>query len=312
MSFKIGIVGLCTSHPDAWTNIIKEFNNSESWDVDIVAAWDSGETRPEGFTREFCEKHQIPNVVENLADMVDKVDGVIVHSANWDSHIEQARLFVAAGKAILLDKPVAGCLKDINQILDWIEQGRCIIGGSSLRFNKDVLDFLGTPVEERGEVHTAYSAIGVDDFNYGIHGYAMLCCLMGAGIRSVKYLGASRQNQFMLTWENGNIAFLTAGKAKWLPFNITVTTTENVFHIVAGKDIYQNFIKTVFPYFIGKEDKPPLTARELVEPALAALAARVSRQNHGAEIFLDDLSLSDDGYDGRQFAVEYRRARLAK
>jgi GFO/IDH/MocA oxidoreductase family protein len=309
MSFKLGLVGLCTSHPESWVPIIRKMTKTGTVDVEIVCAWDSAETRPKGFTAEFCEKFDIPTVIENLEDMVDMVDGVIVHTTNWDKHIEQARLFVEADKAVILDKPIVGNMSDAAIFLDWIKQGKRITGGSSLRFTSQTKDFLAKPEDERGKVHAAYACIGVDDYNYGIHGYAIISSLMGAGAQSIQYIGSSAQKHIKITWRNGNIALLTVGKSEWLPFNLTVVTSKNVEYIVA-EGFYESFLEEVLPYFTGMTDTPPLNIDEILEPELMAMAAKMSWQNKGQEIFLSDIAADYEGYDGTQFALEYRRARL--
>ncbi|MFA6567375.1 MAG: Gfo/Idh/MocA family oxidoreductase [Victivallales bacterium] len=311
MAFKLGIVGLCTSHPENWVPVIRDMTDNKIVDVEIVAAWDSGETRPAGFAAGFCRKFNIPNAVEKYEDMVGMVDGIILHTTNWDRHIEQARPFVDAGKSVLVDKPVVGNMKDGNIFLDWMRQGKRVTGGSSLRFNKEVGEFLAIPVAERGTVHTAYAAIGVDDFNYGIHAYAIVSSLMGPGIQSVRYLGSSNQKQLMLEWNDGKIALMTVGKTAWLPFNITAVTDKNVRQITVDNSlIYRSLLMAVLPYLTGKTDKVPLGMDEILEPELAAMAARISWLNNGQKIFLTDLRNDDPGYDGIQFALEYRRARM--
>jgi hypothetical protein len=311
MSFKLGLVGLCTSHPYAWIPIIREMTEKETVDVEIVCAWDSGETRPEGFTKEFCEEFKIPEAVDNLEDMVDMVDGIILHTTNWDKHIEQATPFVEAGKAVLIDKPIVGNMCDANIFLDWMKRGKRVTGGSCLRFAKEVRDWLAQPVEKRGEPHTAYAAIGVDDFNYGIHAYAILSCLMGPGIQSVQYICESRQKNILIRWEDGRIAFLTVGKAAWLPFSVTAVTDKNIFMTSTDNSIiYRSLLEAQLPYLTGKTDIPPLSVEEILEPELAAMAARQSWMNNGQKVFLTDLRGDMDGYDGNQFAREYRRARL--
>ena len=40
------------------------------------------------------------------------------------------------------------------------------------------------------------------------------------------------------------------------------------------------------------------------------MAARISWLNQGQKVFLTDLRLDDPGFDGTQFALEYRRSRL--
>ena len=64
------------------------------------------------------------------------------------------------------------------------------------------------------------------------------------------------------------------------------------------------------PYFTGKTDQPPIPSDELIEPELAAMAARMSWLDHGRKVFLTDLREDDPGFDGTQFALEYRRSRL--
>ena len=311
MSFKLGLVGLCTSHPDAWVPVIRKMTKEGLVDIEIVAAWDSGETQLDGFAAEFCKKHNIPHVVENMTDMVDMVDGVIVHTTNWDKHIEQAAPFVDAGKAVLIDKPIVGNMKDANIFLDWMKQGKRVTGGSSLRFCQEVKELLALPVEERGIVSTAYAAIGVDDMNYGIHAYSIISGLMGPGIQSAQYLGSSTQKQLMLTWNDGRIALMTVGKTAWLPFNITAVTDKNVYQVsVDNSRIYRSLLEAQLPYLTGKTDELPLSIDEILEPELAAIAAHQSWLNDGQKVFLTDLRQDDPGYDGDQFAREYRRARL--
>lgn len=311
MTFKIGLVGLCTSHPENWVPAIRELKEELKLDLEITTAWDSGETRPAGFAKEFCGQHAISGCCDTLEEMVDQVDGVIVHTTNWDKHIEQALPFVNAGKAVLLDKPIAGNLKDINIIQDWIKQGKCVTGGSSLRYTKEVNDFLNKPVEERGNIHSVFAPIGVDDFNYGIHAYAMVSAIMGSGISSVQYVGKSLQKHIKIQWKNGNIAMLTIGQQAWLPFTASIVTDKAVEMLkIDTANLYKNFLREVLPAFIGAGKHLPYELDAFAEPELAALAARTSWMNNGQEVFLTDLRLDDPGYDGTQFALEYRRARM--
>ena len=312
MTFKLGLVGLCTSHPGAWVPIIRALTEEELVDVEIVAAWDSGETRPAGYARTFCEQFDIPTPLENLDDMLDLVDGVIVHTTNWDRHLEQARPFIEADKAVLIDKPLVGNLRDANQLLDWVRLGKRVTGGSSLRFSAPVAEFLAQPVAERGEVHTAYAATGVDEFNYGIHAYAIMSGLMGPGFLSAQYIGFSGQKNIKLTWRDGKIGLLTIGRNAWLPFRIMAVTDKKTEFIdgSVGESPYRSLLEVMLPYLSGQTDEPPLPMETLLEPELAALAARASWLNHSQEVFLDDLRLDDPGYDGTQFALEYRRARM--
>ena len=310
MAFRIGLVGLCTSHPEGWVPVMRELAKEGIADIEVVACWDSGETRPVDFAQTFARDFNIPYTPAALEEMLPLVDGVIVHTTNWDKHLEQARIFVEANKAVYLDKPVAGNLNEINQILDWIKQGKRVTGGSVLRYCREVLA-CRKAVEEAGEtIYTGYSVIGVDDYNYGIHGYATLIAAMGPEVLSVQYIGSSNQKQIMIKFTNGRVGILTVGKTKWLPFNLTATTASKVHQVsVDNMQLYRAMLESVMPYFSGKTDVVPLEAMSLVMPELAALAAKQSWLNNGAEVFITDID-KNISYDGTQFAAEYRRARM--
>ncbi len=313
MSFKIGLVGLCTSHPECWVPIMRDMTKEGLVDVEIVAAWDSGETRPENFAAEFCRTWNIPHAVGTPAEMIPLVDGVIVHTTNWDRHLEQARPFVEAGKSVYIDKPEAGNTEELAQIADWIKSGYRVTGGSVMRFCREIRDLLAMPESERGKICTAYTSIGVDDYNYGIHGYAELCAALGPGVISAQFVGESNQKQILLQWRDGKCGILTVGNTVWLPFHVSVTTTRKVFQVsIDNTKIYRSMLEAVLPYFTGKTDCPPLAPDTLLEPEYAALAARTSWMNGGRRVFLADLPLSRDGYDGTAFARSYRRARLGE
>lgn len=310
MPFRLGLVGLCTSHPRRWLPIIRELSAQHRLEIDVLAAWDSGEVQPPGFAERFCRKMEVPHAVETLSEMVELVDGAIIHTANWDRHVEQAAPFVETGKAVLIDKPIAGNLRDANQLLEWTAAGRRITGGSGLRFAREIRDYLARPDHARGELHTAYGGCGTDEFFYGIHAYAMLSGLMGPGARSAEYLGSTRQKLLKIDWEDGRVGLLTVGKAAKLPFHLTAVSTTGVEQIqVDPAGIYRALLKGCLSYLCGRAEDPPLPMHALLEPELIALAARDSWLHDSGKVFLTDLPQDDPGYDGARFAADYRRAK---
>jgi len=312
MSFKLGVAGLCTSHPECWIPVIRELSAQNHWDIEVAAVWDSQETRPAGYAPEFARRFEIPRVAATLDEMAEQVDGVIVHTANWDRHLEEAAPFVAAGKSVFLDKPVAGNLKDINQVLQWRADGVRLIGGSALHFCHEAEVLRQIPESERGRFQTVYAAMGVDEFNYGIHLYAMVQSLLGPGVVSVRCIGESNQAHFYLRRNDGVAVMATLGKTVWLPSTMTVITDRGIRQIqVDNLRTYRDLLEHVLPYLCGRSDVFPLREQVWLEPEKVALAARVARNAPGQEIFLRDLELSDPGYDGTQFAREYRAQREA-
>ena len=151
----------------------------------------------------------------------------------------------------------------------------------------------------------------MDEFNYGVHAYAMLSGIMGPGIRSVRHLGAGVQHRLLVNWNDGRQAILVVGKAEnWLPFYATIVTERTLTQYQADSaKLYQALLEAVLPYLAGQTDAPPMPIDDLVEPELCALAARRSWLERDREVKLADLSEGDEGYDGTAFSVEYQKAR---
>jgi len=302
---RIGIVDLDTSHPQNWIPIERELGH------EVMGVWDGGELHPPEYVRDFAQKHQLPQVYASLEEMAKDVDCAVLHSCNWDTRIERARPFVAAGRAILLDKPVAGNPGDLRQLLEWEAQGVRLTGGSSLRFCCEVQEYLARPESERGALHTALCGCGVDEYNYGIHAYSLLAGLLGAGAQSVRHLGQGGQRRVQVRWADGRSGLLVIGTTtRWLPFHATAITDRQVsqFQVDAGR-LYRSLLEKVLPYLEGK-GPPPVTLRELLEPEQWALAARRSWLEGDREVRLDELG--EEGYDGAAFGRFYREQKYGK
>lgn len=307
---RVGIVDLDTSHPQNWVPIIRRLGH------EVVGVWDGGEVHPQGYSQKFAAEHQISTVFDDLESMVPEVDCAIVHSCNWESHIAKARPFIEAGKAVLLDKPIAGNLADLQQIHRWSSSGARIAGGSSLAYADEVQSWLAQPVAERGEAHTVFCGCAVDEFNYGIHAFSMLSGVLGAGAASVRHLNHHVQDLIQVKWQDGRTGLLCVGTAaKWMPFYATLVTERDMHNIVIrdANRLYAALLEAVLPYLSGETNTPPLPLETWLQPELCALAARYSRLHEGQEVQLDALpellNAVEDGYDGPLFAQGYRLAK---
>lgn len=304
---RIGLVDLDTSHPGSWMPLLRELGYA------VVGVYDGGTVWQSDYARRFALENNIPQVFDDLGTMANAVDLALIHSCNWDLHTQRAEPFLRAGKGVLLDKPLVGNLRDAQTLLDWSAQGARVFGGSSLRWTKEVAEFLAHPVEARGIIHTALVGCAVDDFNYGIHAYALLCSIMGAGAECVRYLGMATQKLIQVTWNDGRIGLLSIGaQPGYLPFYATLVTERGVRYLEPDiPQAYRRLLETTLPYLSYTYTQPPMPMQELIEPELIALAAKKSWAQHGTQIFLSDLSLTDEGYDGAAFARDYRRMKLA-
>ncbi|MGQ9486890.1 MAG: Gfo/Idh/MocA family oxidoreductase [Armatimonadota bacterium] len=299
---RIGIVDLDTSHPPSWIPIEREMGH------EIVGVWDGGSVHPVGYAEQFAREHGIPRVYASLEEMAQEVDCAIIHGCDWDTHIPKATPFVQAGKAILIDKPLAGNLRDLRQIIRWVQDGARITGGSSLRFCYETRRWLQQPVEQRGTPDTVICGCAVDEFNYGIHAYSMLAGIMGSGAYSVQHIGKGMLRRVVIRWNDGRMGIVVVGTAEsWQPFYATIVTEKGVTQFQADtSQLYRALLEATLPYLSGEMDAPPVPVERLVEPELWAIAAQQSWLEGDREIPLSEVSESVR-YDGAAFAREYRR-----
>jgi hypothetical protein len=305
--YGIGLVDLDTSHPQAWLPILR------SRGYTVSAVYDGGTVYPDGYASEFAHKNDIPLVFDSVEDMAAHPDVhiAIVHSCNWDLHVGRAAPFVAQGKAVLIDKPIAGRLRDLQQLRAWADAGGRITGGSSLRYAPEVRAFQ-SKVKREGKPRALLVGCGVDEFNYGIHAYAMAAGMLGPGIEAARHMGLQHGlQQVELSWQDGTKAMLLIGGGDWLPFYATAVHAQAVEQLQVGTEtLYAALLEQVMPYLSGAVNAPVTAYPELIEPELAALATEVSRQGNGKWVALDDPALAQAHYDGVAFGRRYRTSKI--
>ncbi len=298
---RLGMVDLCTSHPGSWLPIIREME-----DVDVVAVHDSGGVRPAGYATEFAEEHGIENVCDTIEQVVDLVDAGIVHSANWDLHIEHALPFIEAGKPVLIDKPMVGNLRDLNTLLRLAaKHDTLIMGGSSARYAYDVQELLAQK-EEMGDICACWCQGRGDFFNYGIHTVELFQGFFGAGVISVRHVGQKGPTDvFRARYADGTPVFYVLGSCA-SPWFISISAANGVFarEIASGtmyKALIEKYVEAI------RAGEAPISLEDNLECIKVALAAKASRRE-GYEVYLQDLD-NAESFDGYAFAEEYAKAR---
>ena len=121
---KIGIIGLDTSHATAFTKLLNgDDKKAEYNDFKIVAAYPYGSKAIESsFKRipgyiEEVEKHGV-EIVNSIAELMDKVDCVMLETNDGNLHLEQANEVFKAGKIVFIDKPIGANLAQAIAIFE--------------------------------------------------------------------------------------------------------------------------------------------------------------------------------------------------
>lgn len=302
---KIGLVSLDISHPKSYATAYEKF----CMDMKYSYLCNQG-FRKADEEDWFVKRFDLEGKVDKIEDMVDKVDIGYVQSCNWDKHLDQAMPFIKAGKPVFIDKPLVGSVKDIKKVRELVKGGANIIGSSSVRYCKEVREFLAKPEEERGQIISMFGTSGVDEFNYCVHIVEAFSALAGSKIVSNKFVGASEKEGkrceiYTCEFENGINATYYCGIGLWRPFHIVIYTTKGTYYfMVDTSDLYVNFSREIYKKVVGKPNEIA-DVEEILNCTEGMLCGQISRdKKNGEKVYVKDLS-DDDAFDGYVFEEEY-------
>ncbi len=305
--FKIGCVNIDTSHPNAFAGLMQERN----LEMRYTAIYNDG-FRSDAEVKTFMDNHGVETRYDCLKSMAEVVDAAFIHDCNWEKHIGHAMPFIEAGKPVFLDKPIVGSLKDCCKLLDLTNKGAKIIGSSSARYAKDLLELKEKIASDGETVATIFGTAGADEFNYGVHIMEALHGFLGSGVYSTRFLGVSNNGsnpceQYLVKWNSGIQVIYQTQTGQWQPFVITVTTDKNIHQLkIDSSKMYIELLTRIEKFL--KTGKNFCDINDLAETVKIYLAGKKSRECGGVEIPLQSLRLDDPGFDGYAFEESYRLA----
>jgi predicted dehydrogenase len=294
--FRIGMIGLDTSHVTAFTRMIND--PAKNYGCKVVAAYPGGSpdipssaNRLEGFTKQLREKFGV-EIVDSIEELCEKVDGVLLESVDGRPHLKQARPVIAAKKPLFIDKPMAANLADVVEIFRLAkENGVPCWSSSSLRYSPAIV--------ELKENNAVGEVLGCDTFGpcsleehhpdlywYGVHGVEMLFAIMGPGCQSVRRVQTEGYEHVVGLWKGGRIGTFRGLRAGKSGYGATVFGTKSVTQ--GGKfGGYEPLVAEIIKFF--KTGKVPVPPEETIEIFAFMSAADESKAKGGAAVSLAEL-----------------------
>ncbi|WP_080906021.1 Gfo/Idh/MocA family protein [Parabacteroides sp. Marseille-P3160] len=294
--FRIGIIGLDTSHSPAFIKMLNgEDKKAEYADFRIVAAYPYGSKTIEnsykripGYTEE-AKKYGV-EIVGSIAELLDKVDFVMLETNDGNLHLEQAYEVFKSGKPVFIDKPVAATLVETLAIFMLSEKYNVpMFSSSSLRYN----------LETQKIKNGAYGKVlGADcyspapgepshaDFSwYGIHGVETLYTVMGTGCKEVSRVSSDGMDVVTGLWDGGRIGTFRGIRAGKQAYGGTAfCEKENV--PVGGYPGYEVLLVEILKFF--KTKVVPIAPEETIEIFAFMEASNESKRNNGKLISIQE------------------------
>ena len=289
---KLGILDFDTSHAVEFTKRLSHQDiDKEQW-VDgaavVIGCPGTSKVSPEriaGFTAAM--KKLGVKLVDDPADMIGKVDGMLIEAVDGSVHWERAKPFLDAGIPCFVDKPFACSLADAKKIAELAEKKKLpLFSSSALRYAPDVVAY--TKADKPGKLLGAMTYGPASEhernpglFHYGIHAVEMLYALMGPGCKRVTNTKEKGTDVVTGTWADGRIGTVRGLRAGKADFGFVAFAEKAVTAVTVGtKDIYRELLKKVVALFAT--GKSPLDIRETLEIVAFIEAANKSGANHGA------------------------------
>ena len=295
-NMKIGIIGLDTSHSTAFTELINSGSDETfSKGFRVVAAYPYGsKTIQSSYKRipEYIEKVKAHGVeiVSSIADLLDKVDCVLLETNDGRLHLEQAIEVFKAGKICYIDKPIGATLGEAIAIYEMAEKYNIpIFSFSALRFthqnqklrNDELGKILGADCYSPHKVEPTHPDFGF----YGIHGVETLYTIMGTGCKSVNRMSSDRGDVVVGCWKDGRIGtFRGITKGPQIYGGTAFTSKGTV--TVGGYQGYKALLKQILTFFQTRV--APISKEETIEIFTFMKASNMSKEQDGKIITLKE------------------------
>lgn len=293
---KVGIIGLDTSHSIAFTKELNGEDKKEQYkDYQVVAAYPYGsKTIKSSFDRipGYIEqvKEMGVEIVPSIAELLKKVDFVLLETNDGNLHLEQAYEVFKAGKPMFIDKPLGATLAQAIAIYQLSrEYGVPIFSSSAVRFTPKNQEF------RSGELGTVlgadtYSPAGREkthpDFGwYGIHGVEGLFTIMGTGCVSVNRMSAEGTDVVAGLWSDGRVGTFRGLRTGRNIYGGTVFTDKGAVP-AGGFDGYGVLLDEIVKFF--ETGVAPITEEETLEIFTFMEASNESKRQGGKIILMED------------------------
>ena len=293
---KIGIIGLDTSHSTAFTELLNgDSDDKFVKEFEVVAAYPYGsKTIQSSYERipgyiEEVKKHGV-EITSSIAELIDKVDCVMLETNDGRIHLEQAMEVFKSGKICYIDKPIGATLGQAIAIYEMAEKYNVpIFSSSALRYspqnqklrNGEFGKILGADCYSPHKVEPTHPDFGF----YGIHGVETLYTLMGTGCESVNRMSSQDADVVVGRWKDGRIGTFRGIKEGPAIYGGTAYTPKGSI-AAGGYEGYKVLLDQILTFF--KTGVAPISKEETIEIFTFMKASNMSKEQNGKIVTMEE------------------------
>jgi hypothetical protein len=297
-TLKIGMVGLDTSHCEAFTQLLNDTNNEHHVPgAKVIKAFPGGsELFSNSYNRvaeitENMRKLEI-EIVDSLEAAAEGVDAIMLESVDGRQHLEQFKVLAKFGKPIFIDKPFTCSYDEAKTIAALAaEHNVPVMTASAIRYATGLSELNS----DGNKIHTCdtFGPMAILDdypgyFWYGIHTVEMLYSFMGVGCVELKVETSENLDITIAKWRDGRVATLRGARfdGGGYKFGCTISTDQGVEFSLAESvpPYYACLLKKIIPFF--QTGKSPIAIEESLETIAFIEAMNESYNNSGKTVKL--------------------------
>ena len=243
-------------------------------------------TQNAGISKSIAASSGIEQVVNNAADIIGKIDAVILARDDAEFHREMAEPFIEAGIPVFIDKPLAISQADLQWFEEQHEAGKFIMSCSSMRYANECR-IVKQELASLDKLELV-TAVGKKDWlKYGVHMVeAMFATLNDPPVATVQHLGEKGKDVVHIVFENG----LPATIHLFMDISGTFQLTffgQQAWRMADIKNSYSMFRDNIIEFVRSVEEgKPRLDFSKTKNIIQTVIAAEESRLAGGKIIHL--------------------------
>jgi len=263
----IGIIGAENSHAAHIAKTINVEKKVEGFSVDYI--W--GET--EEFAAKTAETGSIPNIVQEPAEMLGKIEALIVDHRHPKYHLDAAAPFIKEGIPTFIDKPFCYNSKKGKEFLKTARENNAPVTSFSVLPHQETFsDFLKE--KEQAKDILAGSTYGPCDlqsqwggvFFYGIHQVDLILHAFGYDPEKVHVTKNGENAVVEIFYPQGKIVTMNLIKEGIKTFGISALSGRGLIYksVIFDENPYLSGVKTFTGMF--KTGAEPVPHEEILKP----------------------------------------------
>lgn len=296
---KIGLIGLDTSHCEAFTQVFNDSSYAHHIPgARVVVACPGVSTDyPPSVQRSVCYIDKLKNsykipMVETPEEVASQCDLVMITSLDGRKHLEFVEKVAPFKKPTFVDKPFTTTSSDAERIVKLSKEGGFpLMSCSALRYMDGFRKGLET--QEHGALKGmhVFGTMILDDFMpgwffYGVHWVEMVVAAFGPDFKDIVVQSDEDQDHLLARWKTGAFATINGQRTAHRNWGVTFHFEKYFINVDLQKDsrlIYCGMLEKVIQELA--HGKMPVSYEEMLAVVRMMEVANKSRQN-GQRIFL--------------------------